>query len=126
MIRDIFENIKSQNDIRQNLIKLRAELKEGHNKSALLYQIGGDYTIFDRLLASEDAKVRKNTALIMGELAVPSFLEKLMEAYKRETQLFVRSSYLTALKGLDYKSLLPDLKKRRSVCCPTLSYRQKE
>lgn len=115
MIRDTFEKIKEQNDIRQNLIKLRSELKEGHNKTALLYQIGADYRVFESLLGNEDAKVRKNTALIMGELAVPAFLEKLMAAYRRETQLYVKSSYLTALKELDYKNLLPELKERLTV-----------
>lgn len=115
MIRDTFEKIKDQNDTRQNLIKLRAELKEGHNKAALLYQLGGNYTIFEQLLENEDAKVRKNTALIMGELAVPEFLNKLMEAYYKETQLFVRSSYLTALSELDYNSILPELKERLKV-----------
>ncbi len=115
MIRDTFEKIKENIDVRQNLIQLKSELKEGYNKAALLYQIGTDYTIFDRLLKNEDAKVRKNAALVMGELAVPCFLDKLYEAYGKETQLFVKSSYLTAVKGLDYNKFLPELKERLSV-----------
>ncbi|MGB8454972.1 MAG: methyltransferase [Anaerocolumna sp.] len=115
MIRDTFEKIKQQIDIRQNLIQLRAELKEGYNKTALLYQVSTDDTIFEQLLKNEDAKIRKNTALIMGELAIPSSLDKLMDAYREEAQLFVKSSYLTALKGFDYNKLLPELKERLSL-----------
>ncbi|QHQ59848.1 methyltransferase [Anaerocolumna sedimenticola] len=115
MIRDTFEKLKQKADIRQNLIQLRSELKEGHNKTALLYQIGTDYDIFEDFLKHEDAKVRKNTALIMGELGIPAFLDKLIEAYRSETQLFVRSSYLTALKGFNYQKLIPELKEKLSV-----------
>lgn len=112
MIRDIFNDIVKEKDIRQNLIKLKAELKVGFNKTALLYNMGSDYDIFDKLLLNEDAKTRKHTALIMGELGVPCFLEKLYDAYKKEEQLFVKSSYLTALKNFDYTSLIPEFKLR--------------
>ena len=115
MIRDTFENLLQHKDIRQNLIQLRVELKEGFNKIALLYQIGTDYTVFDELLQNDDAKIRKNTALIMGDLAVPCFLDKLNEAYKKEEQLFVKSSYLSAMKGLSYEELLPEMKARLSI-----------
>jgi len=115
MIRDIFNNIKEDKEVRQNLIQLKAELKEDHQKASLLYYLGGDYSIFDKLLAHEDAKVRKNTALIMGELGVLSFLNKLYHAYEAESQLFVKSTYLTALKGLDYSDLIPNLKERLDV-----------
>ncbi|WMJ85981.1 methyltransferase [Anaerocolumna sp. MB42-C2] len=114
MIRDTLEKLKQNVDIRQNLIQLRSELKEGHNKTALLYQIGTDYTIFECFLNHEDAKIRKNAALILGELGIPAFLDKLMEVYRSETQLFVRSSYLIALKGYNYQKLLPELKEKLS------------
>lgn len=115
MIRDTFDNIVQRKDIRQNLIKLKSELKEGFNKTALLYQIGTELNIFDTLLIDEDPKVRKNTALIMGELAIPEFLNKLYKAYQKEDQLFVKSSYLTAMKDYDYSELLPDLKERLTI-----------
>lgn len=114
MIREIYDKILEQQDIRQNLIKLKSELKENNNKTALLYQIGADYSLFDQLLMNQDAKIRKNAALIMGELTVPCFLDKLFDAYKKEEQLFVKSSYLIAIKNFEYEMLLPDLKKRLS------------
>lgn len=114
MIREIYDKILEQQDIRQNLIKLKSELKENNNKTVLLYQIGADYSLFDQLLMNQDAKTRKNAALIMGELAVPCFLDKLFDAYKKEEQLFVKSSYLIAIKNFEYEMILPDLKKRLS------------
>lgn len=112
MIRDTFERLRQKEEIRQNLIQLRSELKEGRNKTALLYYIGTDCEIFEDFLKHEDAKIRKNTALILGELGIPAYLNKIMEAYRKETQLFVRSSYLIALKGFDYQKLLPELKEQ--------------
>ena len=66
------------------------------------------------MLEDEDAKVRKNTALIMGELAVPEFVDKLFEAYIKEDKLFVKGDYLVALSHLDYRHLLEELKERLS------------
>lgn len=110
MIRDLYDNIVKKEELRQNLIKLKAELKKKENKTALLYYIGKDYRIFEQLLHEQDAKVRKNAALIIGELELPDFLDKLYVAYKEEKQLFVKSAYLTAIKEYDYRSILVKLK----------------
>ena len=110
MIRDIFDKIKLGEEVRQNLIQLKADLKEKHNKTALLYYIGNDVTIFNELLQNEDAKIRKNTSLIMGQLALPEFLDSLYEAYKCETQLYIKSAYLTAIKEFDYSKYLSEFK----------------
>lgn len=117
MIRETFQNILDEKDVRQNLIKLKEELREDkkndtHNKESLLYFLGGNFDIFYKLLKDEDAKVRKNTAIIMGELAVPSFLPKLYLAYQEETQRFVKSDYLKAMEEFDYRELLPEFEKR--------------
>lgn len=115
MLRATFQNIVENRDVRKNLILLKEMLREdvkkdSHNREALLYVIAGRYEVFRGLLQDEDAKVRKNTALIMGELAVPEFAEILYEAYNNETQRFVKSSYLSALKNMDYSELLPKLR----------------
>lgn len=110
MIKDTYQEIVDEKDLRQNLSKLKKELKEGGNKHALLYYLAGNYEVFFELLSNEDAKVRKNVALVMGELGVDIFLEPIYEAYENETKLFVRSSYLTALRELDYRKYLPQLK----------------
>jgi HEAT repeat protein len=112
MIRESLERIKKGEDLRKSLIELKEELKDSAAKHALLYHIGTDYDLFYQLLKNEDAKVRKNVALIMGQLGIPCFLDKLYEAYEKEEQLFVKSSYLTAIKEFDYRKFLPQLKER--------------
>ncbi len=115
MIRDIYDCILNGQDVRKNLIELRKELKEESNKNAFTYFLAGDYSHFYKLLKSEDAKVRKNAALIMGELAVPEFMTKLYEAYVKEDKLFVKSDYLTAIRHYDYHSLIQKFKERLSI-----------
>lgn len=115
MIRDTFSNIQEGIDVRQNLIQLKAELKEGFNKNALLFQLGADFTVFEELLNHEDAKIRKNTALVIGELTLPGFLNKLYEAYEKEPQLFVKPSYLTAMKNYDYSCYLKVFKEKLNL-----------
>lgn len=112
MIRELWDKIKNKEDVRQNLIQIKTLLKEGQNKFALLYYLGNDFRTFDELLENEDAKVRKNTALVMGQLGVEGFMKTLYEAYEKENTLFVKSSYLTAIREFDYRSLLPRIKER--------------
>lgn len=117
MVRDTFQEIVDKVNIRENLIQLKEELREDqrkdtHNQEALLYMLSGNYDIFHELLQHEDAKVRKNIAIIMGILAIPEFLDWLYTAYKDETQLFVKSTYLDAIEEFDYRKLLPELKNR--------------
>jgi tRNA G10 N-methylase Trm11 len=91
---------------------LRQELKEGSSKHALLYYLSDKVDVLPSLLQHEDAKVRKNTVLVMGELGNPEYLEVIFAAYEKETQLFVRSAYLTALKEFDYRAYLPRIKEQ--------------
>lgn len=116
MIRDTFDAIVKKQDVRQNLSLLRQELKEGNNKHALLFYIGKQYNgLFLELLGDEDAKTRKNTALLIGELGIQEMLEPLYKAYMSESKLFVKSSYLVAIERLNYVKLMPELKKRLEV-----------
>lgn len=112
MIRDIYNSILAKEDIRKNLIELKKELKDENNKRALLFCVGSDYSLFNELLSNEDAKIRKNTALIMGQLGIPEFVSSLYAAYAKEEQLFVKSAYLSAISNFDYRSLIPELKNR--------------
>lgn len=112
MIRDTFQNIIEQRDLRQNLSTLRKELKEPGSKHALLYHMGANTNVLVELLSNEDAKVRKNTALVMGDLGLQEYVQPLFEAYEKEEQLFVKSSYLTAMKELDYREYLGAFKER--------------
>lgn len=112
MIRDTYQNIIDGIDLRQNLILLKNELKEENNKFTLLYHMGTNREVFINLLSNDDAKVRKNAAIIMGNLALPEYLGPLYTAYEKETQLFVKSAYLAAIKEFDFREYLPNLKLR--------------
>lgn len=112
MIRRLWEQIQNHEEVRQGLSKIRKELKQGEEKAAFLYLIAGSEEILIELLNDEDAKTRKNAALLMGDLGCKEFAEPLYRAYQSEQQLFVKSSYLTALRCFDYRPYMPGLMER--------------
>ncbi|MGL5677445.1 MAG: TRM11 family SAM-dependent methyltransferase, partial [Cellulosilyticaceae bacterium] len=87
-------------------------IKEPLNNRVLYYELDGQYDTLYKLLADEDAKVRKNVALIMGELEVEGFETKLFEAYEKEEKLFVKPDYLVALSNYTYSQFADALKAR--------------
>lgn len=115
MVKDIYENICRGEEVRANLIQLKQQLQDPREKSAFAYMLAGDFRKLAVLLKDEDAKVRKNAALILGELESEDVLPWIYEAYEKEKQLFVRESYLKAMEKLDFSSLLPKLKKRQNM-----------
>ena len=112
MINQLYEQVLVGIDIRKNLINIKEALKDTRNKSAFRYLLAGDFTEFIRFLNHEDAKIRKNTALILGELESEKLVPVLFEAYQKEEQRFVKSSYLKALMNYDYDDYLAQLKER--------------
>lgn len=112
MIKKYWNQILQNQDIRQNLSKIRQELKTSGNKEALLQAIGDEEERLILLLQSEDAKTRKNTALLMGDLGNAAFLSPLYCGYEKEEQQFVKSSYLTAMEHFAYDAYLDRLRER--------------
>lgn len=111
MIKEIWKQICDNNNVRQNLSSLRQEIKEKGDKELLVCMAGSE----DRLVAllkDEDAKTRRNAALLMGELGKKEYLEPIYQAYEAEEQLFVKSSYLSAMKNFDYREYLSAFKSR--------------
>ncbi len=115
MVREILEELLANQNIRQNLSKLRQCIKEESERHALMYLLSGKEQHLIALLKEMDAKTRKNTALLMGDLGQQVYLEPLVEAYKAENQLFVRSCYLTAIGQLDYRSYIEEFKKQLNL-----------
>lgn len=110
MIKDLWKQIIENQDVRQNLSKIRQEVK---NKEALRgfdELLKGQEQSLCTLLQSEDAKIRKNAALLMGDLGQQEFLSPIFQAYRKEEQRFVKSSYLSAIGNFDYRDYLPELK----------------
>ena len=116
MIRETFDSIiRSDIDdltLRKGLSELRKELKEEGGVHALRYYMEGKEDPFPSFLCKEDAKVRKNTALLMGDLGNNAYVSDLYQAYEKEDKRFIKSSYLEAMKDLNYEEYLPNFKSR--------------
>lgn len=122
MVKDIYESICRGEDVRANLICLKQLIADQKEKSAFAYMLAGDFRKLAALLKDKDAKIRKNAALILGELESEDVLPWLYEAYEKEKQLFVRESYLKAMEKLNFSQMLPKLKKRQKTLQEELLY----
>lgn len=116
MIKDIYQSIIENQDIssievRQALSLLRKEIKQEEQREELMDCIGDSVELL-KLFESEDGKIRKNTALLLGDLADSIYIDGLVRAYQKEDTLFVRSAYLEALKEFDYRAYMPMLRER--------------
>ncbi len=112
MIREKWNQIVQNQEVRQNLSQLRKEIKDDSKLKQLLWILSEEEQVLIGLLDSEDAKTRKNAALLMGDTGKQEFLQPVYEAYQREAQRFVKSSYLSAIGKFDYRQYLNQLKER--------------
>lgn len=111
----LLEAIKKNKDVRNNLIELRKRLKDPEEMRFFLELSKPMEECFRGLLQQEDPKVRKNTALLIGDSQQENLLMELYQAYERETTLFVRSSYLKAMLQMDAAPVLEGLKQRQET-----------
>ena len=109
MIREYYEAVCAGNETRANLIALRSAVKDEKEKRAFAYLLGGDFSVLCRLLEHEDTKVRKNAALLLGEMESEDLLPVLFDSYKKENTLFVRPDYLKAIAGMDCEAFLDEM-----------------
>ncbi len=105
MLEKYYEEIKQNINVRENLSLLRGLLKEEEARTRLLNLVG-DGSFLVALLEQEEPKVRKNAALLLGDLGLQTAAGALFCAYEKEQTLFVRSSYLSALGKLDASEYL--------------------
>ena len=98
-----YEAICRGEEIRANLIELKKICKEPKVAAELL-EGEIDPAVIASLLGDDDAKIRKNAALLIGELRAQEDAQALYEAYEVEKTRFVRSSYLT--KSLEFLEIL--------------------
>lgn len=112
MVKSLYENICAGRDIRASLIELKQEMKDEDHKRAFVYLLGGDFGELTKLLYHDDAKIRKNAALILGNLECEDVLPDLWKAYENEVQRFVKTAYLKGMAEYDYEAYLPQLKER--------------
>lgn len=111
----IYQELKEQKNVRSNLSALRAQLKKDADEQAYTQAetfAEENESLFWDWLESDDAKTRKNAALLLGEIEYEPAVEKLFTSYQKEQTLFVRSAYLEALAKFDVEPFLPKLKQQ--------------
>ena len=99
MLEKYYGEIEQNKNVRENLSLIRGEIK-AQDKLAHFFVLAGDGTLLMKLLGREDAKIRKNAALLLGDMGLEAAAEALWDAYCAEETLFVKSAYLTALGKL--------------------------
>ncbi len=108
-MRTIYNELKENKNIRVNLSELRKNLKQEENRAIWEQIYDNDVTWLLSFLDSEDAKTRKNAALLIGDLGIQQAADELYAHYAKETTRFVRAAYVTALANLDVSDKLPQL-----------------
>lgn len=108
----ILKELAGQQNVRSNLSCLRQLAKDEEKLRDLKHLISKDSQMLIHFLQSEDAKTRKNAALLLGDLGCQQAADALFDAYQKEETLFVKSAYLTALSHMDAESFLPVLRMR--------------
>ncbi len=116
---NIYNALLEKKETRSSLSALRAAIKEDTGVKHELHEfIRAHEELFFGFLEDEDAKTRKNAALLLGDVFYQKAASALYQAYKNEKTLFVRSSYLDALNHMDIGEWIfdfkNDLKKLRS------------
>ncbi len=112
MVQKIWEEILEKREVRQNLSKLREEIKDKKKKETGKKLGRENSLVLEHLLEDDDPKIRKNTALLIGDLELSFLQMPLWRAYEKEETLFVKSSYLTAMQKMDMSAFLNPLKER--------------
>lgn len=106
MLENEFHKLVEKQEIRSTLSQIRSEIKEPDMREEFLKLLAGKESMLLAFLTDEDAKTRKNAALLIGDLRLEQAKDALLAAYQKETTLFVKSSYLTALGKLDVRENL--------------------
>lgn len=111
-IKELLKKLEEKTDIRQTLSELRQEIKDPEKKRQVTEWLENKKDLALSFLNDSDAKIRKNIALIMGASGIKEFLKPLYEAYEKEQQMFVKSSYLQAIMNFDYREYADKLKNK--------------
>lgn len=109
----LYQQIKQNQDVRKSLSQFREKIKSTGEleKAQALWKEDGQ--CLQELLRAEDAKTRKNAALLIGDLKRQDLLSALWSAYEKETTLFVKSAYLVAMENLDITDFKTSIKNRK-------------
>lgn len=109
---NICERIREGLEVRANLIQARQKLKIAESRETIRNFFEKETGLLGELLRHEDPKVRKNAALLIGDLKLQACMPGLFEAYQQEETLFVRGDYLKAMESLDIAGYEEELQQR--------------
>lgn len=111
-MQEIYRELVEQRNVRSNLSALRAELRKGTEEEWRQTRqfVEAHEADFFGFLNHEDAKTRKNAALLLGDLEYERAADILFDTYQKEQTLFVKSAYLEALSKMDVEQKVPELK----------------
>ena len=112
MINRLCKRLNQNIEVRQSLSSLRQEIKDSSKRELLLSWIHDGDLDLSVFLENEDAKTRKNAALLIGDLALSSESDAVFHAYQTEDTRFVKEAYLTALKSLNAAPYVDIFRKR--------------
>lgn len=112
-MREQFEAVRQGREIRRSLISMKEELKTPKKRQELMELFREEPEILLSLFQEEDPKIRKNAALVLGNLGTEACREAVWEAYQREEKRFVKSAYPEALQGCDCSGILRQLQERK-------------
>lgn len=110
-MKNILEELIEKENIRTNLSSLRLHAKDEDKRAELCSFFDVHEGLIQEFFADEDAKVRKNISLLLGDIGKKDCEQLLLDGYRNEKTLFVKSSYLQALGKMNVEMLLPELKK---------------
>lgn len=113
----LLEEIRRKENLRTNLSRLREWIREHPQQKDDLCSLKLEPELLRELLQWEDPKVRKNVAMLIGELQQEALIQELYAAYEQEETLFVRSAYLKAMRQMDASAVLDKLKQRKQELC---------
>ena len=107
---NILRQIETKENLRSSISELRQLIKDAQQKEKALAWLEGKEGFVYSLLMEDDAKTRKNVALLLGDLGAQRALNALYQAYEQENTLFVKASYLQAMEQLDASKKVDALK----------------
>ncbi len=114
MVEQVFLDLQKGDNVRANLIFLKENIEDYRQK---ILQWEENVSALQSFLRHEDAKTRKNAALLLGKLGIQEAAAQLWQAYQAEDKLFVKSAYLGAMEQLEIKEWQSQIRERYDILC---------
>ena len=92
-MKEIIGNLLKKENVRQNRSSLRQEIKDENALAEALKLLAGEDELLVSFMGAEDAKTRKNAALLIGDLHMSQLSDEVFKAYEAEQMRFVKGSY---------------------------------